>query len=172
MLKIKNLIFILLLIQSGFCLKKNDLCIKSNQTFSMTCGGKYSYACKYNMCAVDREACDQYTGLVFTVKSLGNYSLLMIRFQDFLSKISNCPIITSSEKHYVNVCSNKSKGCSLSFLGIKANLMRNKNCGCTGSLSYTCDRNICALSKKECDSYKSQVMKQPPNKSLKMCLNG
>jgi hypothetical protein len=116
-----------------------------------------------------KDACDHYIGLVFTVKSLGNYSLLMIRFNQFQRKFSNCPANTFEKKYYLNVCSNKSKGCSLSILGIKANLLRNKNCGCHGSLSYSCDRNICALNKKECDRYKAQLKQ---NKVLKMCPNG
>jgi hypothetical protein len=55
MLRYKNLIFVLLFLQSDFGLAEFDLCIQSsNQTAPKACTGKYSYACKHNMCAVNK----------------------------------------------------------------------------------------------------------------------
>ena len=150
MLKIKYLIFISLLVQSGCGLRNTDLCTRAE---TATCFGVHSFACQFNKCTVSKEACVEYFGITFTIKSLRDYSLLSARLQAFNEKIPKCPLPLPTQQSF-QVCANKVNSCSLSVLGIKANLvMRHKDCKCPGKLSFACGRNVCALNKQECDLF-------------------
>jgi hypothetical protein len=166
-----NFIFILSFFRFVFSLKNIDLCTRgSNQPYSMICGHNYSFSCKYNMCSVNREACDQYNDLTSKVKSIRITvyrpmvkdifrTMVIKRFKAFLKRVPICsPYTKPNDQQEANVCSNKRSYCILSILNFNAKILRNRDCSCTGSHNYSCGRFtfICSLNRNECERFESQ----------------
>ena len=163
-------LIVLICSEKIFSLTNKDICVKSAGEEDEPCLHKeYSYECDSAKCAVNKEACDHFKSVSFTLrvyKYSNNYHSQ--KFKTFISQLKKCPTPLSSHASSSvkandicmnNKCMNGRKRLErlLTMLGIL-------NCPCPANLHvYACTSEatgVCASNKAACDAYtKNQGIK-------------
>lgn len=155
-----------------WAVNSESLCAKSHK--NETCGGQYSFACRSQKCAYNKEACDYFKHLGFSLStfytSLKTQQNKLKTYHKFVVKLNTCPAFKKQWK-LEDVCLKRVNCFSFIFYAMfQSEKLKLRECKCFGIHSYQCGKSFCTHDKNGCDRFRVEAgLNRIKLKKIKRC---